>query len=172
MVQRRDDVVVGWDSQTSYGGQVSSLAQPKAFVVGGIVVGLSGTTKAMDVVRYMEAPEYDGSEPYSWLTQKFVPVLEATVEGVPGLWNEEKDAVIFSMLAAVGGKAFLFDGLLSPSNFLDVNYAVGSGAKYALGALHMGASVMDALHTAAEYDVHTGGAMSVCNASSMIGAGA
>ena len=50
-----------------------------------------------------------------------------------------------------------YDMWCRPDRVLERFYAVGSGSKAALGALHMGASAKEALQIAARVDAYTGG---------------
>lgn len=89
----------------------------------------------------------------------------------PGLAEEirnwmvhEKDAHFepsareFEMLEITSeGEVFFYLNSLIPAGPITADYyAIGSGAEYALGALRMGASALEAVEVAAENDPYTG----------------
>lgn len=166
MKQTEDDVIIGWDAQASAGNERSSLVQPKAFERDGLVFGVAGTTLAMAMLKVMCIPEYDGEDPYSWLCGVFTPVLgEASAKA--GLITKQ-GGTKYSLLAVVNGDVFSFDGSLSPSSTESGIHSVGSGSYFALGALHAGVTVMEALSVAATLDIHTGGTLTVTTASELV----
>lgn len=158
MVQTADDVIAGWDSLVAMNGRKGNLVQDKVWAQGGVVYGFAGSMGLADIIQSLEFPVYDGTDPRLWIIKKWAPVLrEATNEnnfafnGEDGLFND------FSLLMVVAGQVFDLDAVLSPSQTQDGLYVAGSGAKTALGALHAGGTVMQALEAAAATDPYTGG---------------
>lgn len=64
--------------------------------------------------------------------------------------NEE-----FSALVLGPDFIWLFDHFLVPTELSDVCFAIGSGADYALGAMHAGATPAQAVEIAARLDSHS-----------------
>jgi ATP-dependent protease HslVU (ClpYQ) peptidase subunit len=61
----------------------------------------------------------------------------------------------FQFLVAVGGSIFDVDQELVASKNDPGIYAVGSGSSYALGALHAGAQILEAMEIAARLTAYT-----------------
>lgn len=165
MVQRKGDVMLGWDSQLTRSNEKHGLVSPKMFVNGGLVFGVSGTLRAADILETMDIPEYDGSDPRHWLIKEFTPVLREALSKEPALLTEEGSMEGWGFMVVINGQAFHFDSVFSPTQQVDGTYTMGSGGDYARGALANGASVAGALEVAASIDPYTGGAMTICLAS-------
>jgi ATP-dependent protease HslVU (ClpYQ) peptidase subunit len=71
--------------------------------------------------------------------------------------DKSKEGLRFQFLMAVGGELFDIDQDLAVMRSMDGTYAVGSGATYALGALHAGAKPMKAMEIAAKLTAFTSG---------------
>lgn len=143
----------------------SGMVAPKFFVNGGLLFGVSGVVRAMDIIETTRFPPYDGTDPRKWLIMSLVPVLRAAFEDEPGMVSDDGQMDGFGILVVVGGQAFGFDSRLSPGQTTDGIYTMGSGGDYARGALFAGATVMEALHAASAIDPYTGGALMVTSAS-------
>lgn len=166
-VQTVDDVELGWDSQMTRANEVSQQVAPKMFVNNGVIYGVAGLNRARDVMETANFPDYDGSDPRLWLIREWVPNAKALLEENPALADEE-GSVEFSVLMVVGGQVFQMDSLFNPTQSTVGIYTMGSGGDYARGALFAGATLMDALHVAADIDPYTGGALTVCKASKFL----
>ena len=69
--------------------------------------------------------------------------------------KEKEDGDLFSILLSINGQVFEIDQDYSVARRESGVYAIGSGADYALGALTVGASGMEAMQVAASLDVNT-----------------
>lgn len=63
------------------------------------------------------------------------------------------------------GKPYMVDGLLIPEPIKHPHYAVGSGWKFAMAAMHSGMSAPDAVKFASELDVYTNNRVRYINVS-------
>lgn len=74
----------------------------------------------------------------------------------PDNWGAgEPDCCV--LMVKPDGKVFLAEGGLYFSGPIECEYhAIGSGAKYALGAMAMGADAVQAVNVAARFDPHCG----------------
>jgi hypothetical protein len=61
------------------------------------------------------------------------------------------------------GQAYSVDTSLFPDRIVHPFYAIGSGWKFALAAMHLGLSAPEAVKFASELDVYTGGVIRVLN---------
>ena len=167
MRQLEGDVMVGWDSMTTQGHEVSNMVQPKVVRNGPAVFGVSGTTLALDIMGSMKLPAFKATEdPHKWLVEHVGPQIRAITE--PSLVDEESGGLRFAVLAALGGRCFEFDGQGSPSSRTSGIHAIGSGCEYALGAMYICDDVLEGLFAAKEYDAFTGGTLTVVLASDIL----
>ena len=87
--------------------------------------------------------------------ERFVAWLNAGAN--PSDWQGEPPD-LRALLVRPGGATFLYESSLYPSGPIDCRqYAIGSGAPYAKGALSMGADAVQAVHVAIAHDSHSGG---------------
>jgi hypothetical protein len=132
------------------------MAQDKVFCISGLVFGVAGNVRVMDVVRTTQWPEYDGSDAHSWVVTHLVPVLKAAAEQ-NDLLNEEKKIEVSVIVVVVDDEVFTISGNFAVVSTRDGYVAVGSGEDFAFGALFMGASAVKAVEVAANFDVGTSG---------------
>lgn len=176
-VQLGDDAIIGWDSMATRDNEQSSMVRPKFVVNNGIVFGVTGTTRASDILETMEVPEYEGGNKRKWVIRELVPVLRANLANEKALVNPDDESVNFGVLVVVDGEVFLLDALMSPLQTVEGIYTLGSGGDYARGALYWvrdkyraldEEDVLDALHVASQIDPYTGGARIVTRARSYV----
>lgn len=170
MVQKEDDVVMGWDSRIHLGRHgYATLATEKVWSYGGVCYGMSGMAAIGDFMRTGDLPEYDEGDPDEWVLTKLMPALRERMKDTElGKQGDEPGIYDFSLLLAVGGRAYDVDGAFSASRYEEGLYAIGSGGDYALGALKAGTTVLRALEIAAECDSGTGGTLTVRSAKDMV----
>lgn len=167
MVQTPDDVILGWDGLMTNGNESTMLVEPKFFVNNGIVYGLAGTKRASDLLAYEDLPAYDPigyPDRKKWIVREWIPVFRDLLAAEPALVDEDGRLAGCSIVMVVGGQAFELDNLLNAAQSIEGIYTVGSGGSFARGALFAGATVMEALHVAADIDPYTGGAFTVASA--------
>lgn len=152
-----NDVLFGWDSLSVQGNEKAELLTPKVFANGGVVYGVAGNARVLDLLAYSDLPEYDGSEPRRWLVTKWIPEMRALFQEEPAMVDEEGAVEGAMLLVAVGGRVFETDPLLFMAERRSGMYTLGSGGQFALGALLAGATVYGAVRVAADLDPYTGG---------------
>lgn len=87
--------------------------------------------------------------------ERFAAWLDAG--GDPTAWTGG-DPDLRAIIVRPGGEMFLADdGLFFSGPIQCKQYAIGSGAAYALGAMSMGATAVQAVHVAIAHDYHSGG---------------
>lgn len=166
MRQTDKDVELGWDSQMTRANEATSLVAPKVFVNGGLVLGVTGLTRAVDLLETTEFSAYDPAlSPRHWLIKVFTPALQEALAAQPYLMSDEGTLEGWGFMVVVAGQAFQFDSMYNPAQNSDGLYTMGSGGDYARGALAVGASVLEALEAAARVDPYTGGKLTVTLAS-------
>lgn len=179
MVQTPEDVILGWDSLMTQNNEAQSLVQPKFFVNGGIIYGVSGTLRAADIIETTEFPKYDAKkypDPRKWIIKEWTPVAMDALVGNPGLLDERGVLDGWNLMMVIGNQAFKLDTLLNPSQVTEGIYTGGSGGDYAWGALLYGQQlegidefvVLDALGVAACIDPYSGGTLTVTKASNYL----
>ena len=171
MVQKDSDVELGWDSQLTRSNEKHSLTAPKIFVNGGLILGVTGVSRASDILETTEFPTYDPTlSPRHWLIKVFTPILQEALAAQPYLMTDEGLLEGWGFAVVVEGQVFQFDSMYNPAQQADGLYTMGSGGDYARGALCAGASVAQALEVAASIDPYTGGTLTTCLASTYLAA--
>lgn len=132
----KDGVIAG-DSQSTGGGNlIISLATPKCFSKDGNLLGVCGLFG-------------DNLKIIKW--------FHGGMEGdVPEI-NEDSEAIIVTANGDLFG--FWENQTMTKLGGLDF-YAIGSGSPIAFGALHMGATAIQAVEAAIAHDVYSGGEIS------------
>lgn len=152
-IEKRDHVVIGWDTQTTAGNE--TWQSDKVFAVGDdLVIGASGPTFVGQLLRCMKPPALDTWDVDRWMTRQFAPAFADELDrykllcGTPPSWGGRA-------LVVARGRVYLVHSDLSWSRRPSGLYAIGSGADYALGAMTVGADAHAALEAAALYDPGT-----------------
>jgi ATP-dependent protease HslVU (ClpYQ) peptidase subunit len=155
-------VTMGADSQvTDNDRRVSHPRMEKITNNNGYLIAGSGDATPCDIFQYIFVPPVptvqERKDLYKFMIKKFVPAMRESLDDSG--WKpdpNDKDSG-FSMLIAYDGEVFDigsdFSVLLNDEGI----YGVGNGAKYAVGALSVGASVEKALQVAADNDIYTSG---------------
>jgi ATP-dependent protease HslVU (ClpYQ) peptidase subunit len=99
----------------------------------------------------------DKKNPYKFMITKVMPSIRKVLESNGYNFDEpkEKNDVRFHFIIAFNGELFDVDQELSVTRDESGFYAVGSGAPYALGALHAGADGIEALEIATKISAFT-----------------
>lgn len=151
-----------WDTQTTWihGGHTGDS---KVFRNGPVVFGVSGRSRASDLLQYMEVPSLRDYEPdfdvNRWVVRDLIPAIRKEFEDekfTPGEKEFNTDSHV--LLWAPGVAGYLASDLSWVQDERGV-LAVGSGSKYAIGALEHGATPREAVKTAMKWDVYTGGSV-------------
>lgn len=167
MVEHDGDVLIGHDSRLSGGNYMVESPNPKVITNNGIIYGVSGCQAAFNLIAHTTLP---GPPPAGdtdrWVTVHLVRALRAVVDKVAPRRGD--DPFDIGILAVVNGSVYEFSGVLGWNQATTGEYAIGSGASYAIGALSAGASVEDALTIAATHDPGTGGTIHLTTANALL----
>lgn len=131
----------------------------KVVAAGEYVIAGAGNARCCDVIMFgWEPPAYDGTEPYTFMVQKFIPEMRRQHEDAGITLKEDED---FSFLIGFKNRIFY---VASNYTVLESNtglYAMGTGGNYALGAIAQGATIQEAIKIAKKFDVNTGGRIQI-----------
>lgn len=128
---------------------------------GPLIIAGSGEVMPCDIAQNMWNPpkltEADKKNVYKFMITKVMPSLRKVLTDNGFNFDEpkEKNDVRFHFIIACNGQLFDVDQELSVTRDDSGFYAVGSGAPYALGALHAGADGEEALEIAAKISAYT-----------------
>lgn len=135
---------------------VRKLSERGAFIIGG-----SGEVLPCDVTQHIWDPptptKKDRADLYHFMITKAMPSLRKCLSENGYNFDESKTDTRFQFIIAVCGEVFDVDDELSVSKNISGIYAAGSGAAYALGALHAGADAHEAMEIAASLTAFTAG---------------
>ena len=135
---------------------VKKLSERGAFIIGG-----SGEVLPCDVAQHIWEPptptKKDRENLYHFMITKALPSLRKCLVENGYNFDESKTETRFQFIIAVCGEIFDVDHELSVSKNESGIYAAGSGAPYALGALHAGADAYEAMEIAATLTAFTAG---------------
>jgi ATP-dependent protease HslVU (ClpYQ) peptidase subunit len=157
-VQTEDGCVIASDSRVAEGGKVYTHPEMvKAVERGSYIIAGAGDYRALQVALHGWQPPLVNAKAkqnlYEFVINKVAPSLKATLveAGIEFNKGSENSEYKFELqiLIAINGIILEIDSdfavAMNDTNF----YAIGSGGDYALGALHAGASVLDAMRIAA-----------------------
>jgi len=139
-------------------GQVAKVIRNKS-----ITFGLTGTVRPNNVLQYTDLPEIPGGANLDkWLTTELIPVLKKALTDAQTV-EVDKGLVDLNgmMILALPERVYYVGADFSWFRSEDGNYAVGSGAPYALGALYAGSTVKQAVEAALHYDIYSSGPIKV-----------
>lgn len=136
----------------------------KVFVNGPITFAIAGRSRATTLLKYMKIPEMPISSP-DWSLEKWINsvfILEIRKE-FKAYGFDNDDGVIggISAMIYLQGRCFQFDSDFHFQEITDEEFAVGSGRKFALGAMAFGATAKEAVKIAKKMDSGTGGKIHV-----------
>lgn len=131
-------VWIGSDSAASNGYAVTLRRDPKVWRVGEFVIGIAGSFRMADLLRYrLEPPPLpDGEDLHRYMATAFVDAIRTLFKdgGFGQQINGEDCGGQF--LVGIRGRLFHIDPDFQVGE-KDADYdAIGAGAPYALGALH------------------------------------
>jgi len=133
--------------------------------VGPFLIAGSGEVAPCDIAQHLWKPPSpttkDKQNLYHFMIAKAMPSFRQCLEDSGYNFNEEhdksKDGLRFQFLMAIGGEIFDVDEDLAVLRSEDGIYGVGSGSPFALGALHAGATPLEAMEIAAKLTAFTAG---------------
>lgn len=153
-VEHEAGVTLGWDSTTAYGNSIFESEHPKVFANGEVIFGSAGDVRRTNALAHMEVPATDE---VGWDVDRYVhdALLPAMLDAfdertVNGNYPEGETLVV------VRGRVYEIgnDGCITRRK--DRQYAIGSGAAYAYGALRSRVGVREAVDVAKYFDGGTG----------------
>ena len=163
-IQKPDCAMIAVDSRvTDDDGRIYSHPDMMKYAErGSFVIAGSGEVLPCDIVQNMWTPPRllaaDKANVYKFMITKVMPSLREVLTKNGYNFDEQQDkkeGERFHFLIACNGELFDVDQELSVTRDARGYYAIGSGGAYALGALHMGASPLNALEVAANISAFT-----------------
>jgi len=156
-VQTADGCVIASDSRVAEGGKVYTHPEMvKAVERGNYIIGGAGDYRALQVVLHGWQPPLVTVKAkqnlYEFVINKVAPSLKTTLTeaGIEFTKSSDSDDKFeLSLLVGINGTMFEIDSDFAVAMNDTGLYAIGSGGDYALGALHAGATVLDAMRIAA-----------------------
>lgn len=134
-------VILGSDSLTLAGADKAIRTTPKVFRLGPLLIGVAGSPRVSDVLRYAGIPPFMDldEDPHRQMVMAFVPWLR-NIAGENGVLMsyEGQDVLQGHSNVLIGYRQEVFSVAY---DFSTVTYAcgyaaIGSAAPYALGAMH------------------------------------
>ena len=165
-IQHQDSCTLIADNRvTDESGRIYTHPEmEKLTEVGAFIIGGSGEVSPCDIAQHLwKAPNPTAAERkdvYHFMISRAMPSLRECLKANGYNFDEaqEKDSgARFQFLIACNGQLFDVDSDLAVMRSSDGIYGVGSGAAYAIGALHAGAKPMKAMEIAARLTAFTSG---------------
>lgn len=153
-VKTEKGIHMAGDRMCSNGHMKITLKEPKVFIKGDFVIGITGSTRHLNLLKYSYAPSEMSADttPVDYMCNAFVMDMKSLFE------DEKDDEFQFpTLLIGYKGHLFYFE---SNAAIVEIdNHAVGSGWEIAVGALDVLLSggispeiaVARAVKTAAKY---------------------
>jgi ATP-dependent protease HslVU (ClpYQ) peptidase subunit len=156
-VENADGCVIASDSRVAEGGKVYTHPKMiKAIERGSYIIGGAGDYRALQVVLHGWQPPLVSAKAkqnlYEFVINKVAPSLKTTLSEAGIEFNKPSDndeKFDLSLLIGINGSLFEIDSDFAVAMNDSGLYAIGSGGDYALGALHAGAPVLEAMRIAA-----------------------
>lgn len=157
-VQNADGCVIASDSRVADNGKVYTHPEMvKAVERGSYIIGGAGDYRALQVVLHGWQPPLVSAKAkqnlYEFVINKVAPSLKSTLTDAGIEFNKSSDnnddKFELQLIIGINGTIFELDSDFAVAMNDTGLYAIGSGGDYALGALHAGASVLDAMRIAA-----------------------
>ena len=140
-IEHEGVVYLGADSLSGNGYTSDSIAEAKCFRSGDYVIGVAGSWRVMDLVRYLQLPEPPKYATHRYVTNTLVPIIRKTLlrggiqPGPKGPHGEADPDSGPSMLLGFRGRLFRIETdycvLRSKTGYA----TIGSGEPVALGSL-------------------------------------
>lgn len=161
-LQLADRAVMYADNQVSSGNRkYNHRAMSKITKCGDWYIAGAGEVAPLDIAHHIWTPPSPNSKDlknlYHFVISKVMPSLRDSLRDNGYDFNaSSEDDYRFRLLLAIRGEIFEIDDDLSVCLRDDGLYGIGSGHEFALGALHAGASPLQAMEIAAKLDLYTG----------------
>lgn len=160
--QYEDRVEVWADSQIT-DGDGRKFVHPKMLKISkrkGYLIAGAGEAFPCDIAQHIWKPplpeDEDYRDIYHFMIETVVPSLRKCLTDNGFSWEHDTDDEYrFAFLIALAGQIFSISDDLSVTMTKDGIYGVGSGSKYAMGAIAAGAEMREAMKIAAKLDAFT-----------------
>jgi ATP-dependent protease HslVU (ClpYQ) peptidase subunit len=161
-------VYLAADSFSAEGARRVRQTEPKVWRDGPCVVGVSGSLRLAQIVRYhMSFADLSGGA-LAWLLREYIPLLKTVTAELGGLEKDDETTYLGGdILIGYRDVMFWIDSECSVVPIATAYTAIGSGAPYALGALWGGdwvgndtparTRLTQAVKAAQFFDVYCGG---------------
>lgn len=138
-VQKKGYVILGSDSQVTYGSSKSSIKEGKIRSNGKYTFGISGLAAFIDEVQHADLPVPEsGQDLRRFVYTELAPAFKKIEEGLLTKFDVPKehwDHYSSSALVVIHGTVFHISGGIANSPSGSGVYAIGSGTDYAVGSL-------------------------------------
>lgn len=148
------------DRRANVSGRSETLAEPKVFPAGELLIGYSGTLRAAQALRHHLSlrERAKGETPMQYVAGFVAGEIMVTLAHHVGKSDDRAEVIV-----ACGGEIYVIyseGSVVAPSRGYD---AIGSGQDYALAAMYANRHMADprlrlwkAMEAAAEFDLYTG----------------
>jgi ATP-dependent protease HslVU (ClpYQ) peptidase subunit len=157
-IQKEDHALLIADSRVT-DGNGRTYSHPVATKItknGAFLIAGAGATQPCDIIQHIwKAPSKSPKklkDIYRYMISEVVPSMRIALT-TNGYIHDKDNEFLFLMV--IGGYIFELDETLSVLMREDGIYGIGSGAAYAIGALHAGADLKKAIQIASINDVYT-----------------
>jgi len=158
-IQSKESCIIAADSRTTdaKGRPYSHPEMKKISKVGEYLVAGSGDADACDLIQYTwKAPEVpEGVDLYRFMITEVAPSIRKCLKEAGYEIPKDDPEAGFFFLIAIRGTLFEVDESYTVMLRDDGFYGIGSGSRFALGALQAGASWEEALSIAEKNDIYT-----------------
>lgn len=157
-VQHEDKCVIVSDSRIAAGGKVYTHPEMvKVVERGSYIIGGAGNYRALQVVLHGWQPPLVTAKAkinlYEFVINKVIPTLKTTLTEAGVDFNktsdDDDDKFELNLLIGINGTIFEIDSDFAVGMNSTGFYGIGSGGDFAVGALHAGTTMLDAMRIAA-----------------------
>jgi ATP-dependent protease HslVU (ClpYQ) peptidase subunit len=156
-VENADGCVIASDSRVAEGGKVYTHPKMvKAIERGSYIIAGAGDYRALQVALHVWQPPVVSAKAkqnlYEFVINKVAPSLKTTLSEAGIEFTKPSDSddkFELQLIIGINGSLFEIDSDFAVAMNSTGFYAIGSGGDYALGALHAGATILDAMQIAA-----------------------
>jgi len=137
-VRHEGVVYIGADSLSSDRVEAQVRKDPKVFTLGEFVIGFTSSWRMGQVLRYHFKPPAipDGLDLHAYMVLHFVEELRTTAKKAAIAEVQNSVESLGKFLVGIRGRLFCIESDFQVGEALQDYAAVGSGAAYALGAMH------------------------------------
>lgn len=164
-VERKDRLIFGSDTQATEGNHKHSVDGGKFIQTAGYTFGLAGIWEMFAKLKNAELPQLEGDDVDAHMHRVFAPFVSNLQDELFDDFGIDKDSPFAPgshLLVGYAGRLYDLRIGGTPIRTVDGVYSIGSGSRYAFGALAGSRrkdekAVKHALESAARYDAYTSG---------------